>query len=53
VEDSQSAEAGISDAEYVDGWTGSRPIESTAAAHYLFYAATPTGWNGRLIDVYA
>jgi hypothetical protein len=53
VEDSQSDEAGISDAEYVDGWTGSRPVETTAAANYLFYATAPTSWNGRLINVYA
>jgi hypothetical protein len=53
VEDSQSDETGTSLGEYVSGWTGSRPIESTAATHYLFYAAAPAAWNGRLINVYA
>jgi hypothetical protein len=53
VEDSQSDDTGTSRGEYVDGWAGSRPVESTATAHYLFYAAAPAGWNGRLIDVYA
>src|SRR5580658_5794735 len=51
VEDSQSDET-ASAGEYVSGWAGSRPIESTAIAHYLFYAAAPAGWSGRLIDVY-
>jgi hypothetical protein len=52
VEDSQSDET-ASAGEYVSGWAGSRPIESTAIAHYLFYAAAPAAWSGQLIDVYA
>jgi len=52
VEDSQS-DATASAGEYVSGWAGSRPVESTAIANYLFYAAAPAGWSGRLIDVYA
>jgi hypothetical protein len=52
VEDSQS-DGTASAGEYVSGWAGSRPIERTAIAHYLFYAAAPAGWSGRLIDVYA
>jgi len=52
VEDSQSDETGLA-CEYVSGWAWSRPIESTAIAHYLFYSASPAGWSGRLIDVYA
>jgi len=52
VEDSQSDET-ASASEYVSGWAGSRSLESTAIAHYLFYAAAPAGWSGRLIDIYA
>jgi hypothetical protein len=52
VEDSQSDETAVA-GEYVSGWFGSRPVESTAIAHYLFYAAAPAGWSGRLLDVYA
>jgi hypothetical protein len=52
VEDSQSDET-ASAGEYVSGWAGSSPIESTAIAHYLFYAAAPAAWSGQLIDVYA
>ncbi len=53
VEESQSDEAGSSAAEYLSGWAWSRPLESTAVAHYLFYAAGLTGWTARLIDLYA
>jgi hypothetical protein len=53
VEDSQSDETGPSDAEYVSGWAWNRPVESTAVAHYLSYAAGPAAWSGRLIDLYA
>jgi hypothetical protein len=53
VEDSQSGDTGRSVWEYVSGWAGSRPVGSTAVAHYLFYAADPAGWRGRLIDLYA
>jgi hypothetical protein len=52
VEDSQSDET-VSASEYVSGWAWSRPVESTAIANYLFYAAAPAGWSGRLLDVYA
>ena len=50
VEDSQSDETA---SEYVSGWAWSRPVASTAIAQYLFYAAAPAGWSGRLIDLYA
>ena len=50
VEDSQSEETA---SEYVSGLAWSRPVESTAIAHYLFYAAAPAVWSGRLINVYA
>jgi hypothetical protein len=57
VEDSQSDGAtdatGPSDAEYVSGWAGSRSVESTAVAHYLFYAGSPASTSGQLINVYA
>jgi hypothetical protein len=53
VEDSQSDEARNSGGEYVSGWAWSSPVERTAVAHYLFYAASPSGGNGRLIDLYA
>jgi hypothetical protein len=57
VEDSQSDEtadeADPSRGQYVSGWAWSRPIESTAVAHYLSYAASPAAWSGWLIDVYA
>jgi len=52
VEDPQNDETGFS-GEYVSGWAWSRPAESTAVAHYLSYAASPAGWSGRLIDLYA
>ncbi len=53
VEDSQSDETGRSDWEYVSGWAWSLPVESTAVAHYLSYAAGAASWNGRLINLYA
>ena len=53
VEDSQSDETGRSGWEYLSGWAWSHSVERTAVAHYLFYAASPAGWSGRLIDVYA
>jgi hypothetical protein len=53
VEDSQSGETGRSDWEYVSGWAWSRPLELTAIAHYLSYAAGPANGRGRLIDLYA
>jgi hypothetical protein len=53
VEDSQSDETGPSAGEYVSGWAWSRPVESTAVAQYLSYAAGLAAWSGRLIDVYA
>ena len=52
VEDSQN-DATVSASEYVSGWAGSRPVESTAIASYLFYAAARAGWSGQLINVYA
>jgi hypothetical protein len=53
VEDSQSDETGGSGWEYVSGWAWNRLAESTAVLHYLSYAAAPTSWSGRLIDLYA
>jgi hypothetical protein len=53
VDDSQSDEAGLSGWEYVSGWAWSRPVELTAIAHYLSYAAGPANGRGRLIDLYA
>ncbi len=53
VEDSQSDATGSSDWEYVSGWPWSSPAQRTAVAQYLAYANGPTGWNGRLIDLYA
>ena len=53
VEDSQNDQTGHSAWEYVSGLVWSRPIESTAVAHYLFYAAGPASWSGRLINLYA
>jgi hypothetical protein len=53
VDDSRSHETGNSGEEYVSGWAWSPPVESTAIAHYLFYAAAPAGWSGRLINLYA
>lgn len=51
--DSQTDETGPSPWEYVSGWAFSRPVEITAVAHYLSYAAGLAGWNGRLINLYA
>ncbi|MFZ1010493.1 MAG: hypothetical protein WAN65_26875 [Candidatus Sulfotelmatobacter sp.] len=53
VDDSQSDETGRSDGEYVSGWPWSYSVGGTAIAHYLFYAANPAGWSGRLINLYA
>jgi hypothetical protein len=53
VEDSGSEDTGRSAGEYVSGWTWSRSVGNIAVAHYLFYAASPTAWSGRLIDLYA
>ncbi len=53
VDDSQSDETGRSGWEYLSGWAWSHSVELTAIAHYLFYAAGPAGWSGRLIDLYA
>src|SRR5258708_27311714 len=50
VEDSQSDGTGGSGWEYVSGWAWSRPIERTAVAHYLAYAASLASRSGRLID---
>jgi hypothetical protein len=52
-DDSQSDATGSAAAEYVSGWSGSYPIERTAVAYYLFYAAAPANGNGQLINVYA
>jgi hypothetical protein len=51
-EDSESDETGRTGWGYVSGWAWSRLVESTAVAHYLFYAGDPAGWSGRLIDLY-
>ncbi|MGB2602769.1 MAG: hypothetical protein WBC78_04200 [Candidatus Sulfotelmatobacter sp.] len=53
VEDSQSDETGRSGGEYVSGLAWSRPVERTAVAQYLSYAAGHADWSGRLIDLYA
>jgi hypothetical protein len=53
VEDSQSDETERSGWEYLSGWGWSHSVERTAIAHYLFYAAGPAVWSGRLIDMYA
>jgi hypothetical protein len=51
--ESQSDETGPSVWEYVSGWAGTRPLEITAVAHYLSYAAGLASWSGRLINLYA
>jgi hypothetical protein len=54
VENSENDETGHSGGgEYVSGWGWGSPLESTAVAHYLFYAGVPSGWRGQLIDLYA
>jgi hypothetical protein len=57
VEDSQgdgaSGETRSSAWEYVSGSAWSPPVERTAAAHYLMYAARFTSGNGQLLNVYA
>jgi hypothetical protein len=52
-DDSQSDETRGSGWEYVSGWAWSYSVGRTAIAHYLFYAADPAGWSGRLINLYA
>src|ERR1700678_1825815 len=46
--DSQSDETGGSGWGYLSGWAWSHSVESTAVAHYLFYAVGPAGWSGQL-----
>jgi hypothetical protein len=53
VEDSPGNEKERSAWDYVSGWVWSNLVESTAAAHYLSYAASPASWSGQLIDLYA
>jgi hypothetical protein len=53
LEDSQRDQTGSSGGEYVSGWTWSPPVERTAVAHYLSYAAGSAGSSARLIDLYA
>jgi len=53
LEDSQSDGTGRSGWQYLSGWAWSYSVERTAIAHYLFYAAGPARWSGRLIDLYA
>jgi len=53
VEDSQGNDTGRSGWGYLSGWAWSHSVERTAVAHYLFYAAGPSSWSGRLIDLYA
>lgn len=58
VEDSQSDDTqgdgtGRSGWQYVSGLAWSGLVESTAIAHYLFGAANPANWSGRLINLYA
>ncbi len=52
-DDTQSDETGRSGWQYVSGLAWSGLIESTAIAHYLFGAANPASWSGRLINLYA
>jgi hypothetical protein len=52
-EATQNGDAGRSGWQYVSGLAWSGLIESTAIAHYLFGAANPASWGGRLIDLYA
>ena|ERR1700685_1787416 len=53
VEDFTSDQTGVSDSEYVSGWFWSASHARTALDHYLFYAANPTIWRGRSVDLYA
>jgi hypothetical protein len=53
VEDSNGDAAGRSGGECVSGLGWGRPVESSVIAQYLFYSASPAGWRGRYIDVYA
>jgi|SRR5271157_1216417 len=52
VQDSPNDETN-SGGEYVSGRAWSRPVESTAIAQYLFYAAGLAGRSVRILDVYA
>ncbi|MGC2258206.1 MAG: hypothetical protein WA594_07880 [Candidatus Sulfotelmatobacter sp.] len=52
-DDTQSDDTGRSGWQYVSGLAWSGLVESTAIAHYLFSAANPASWSGRLIDLYA
>jgi hypothetical protein len=52
VEDSQADETGRQ-GEYLSGWSWTHSIERSVIAHYLSYVASPAGWTGRLIDLYA
>jgi hypothetical protein len=52
-EDTQGDETGRSGWQYVSGLAWSGLVESTAIAHYLFGAANPANWSGRLINLYA
>jgi hypothetical protein len=52
VDDPQSDEA-ASAVEYLPAWAWSDPIERTAIAHYLFYAAGFASGIGWLVNLYA
>ncbi len=51
--DSPSDGTGSLGWEYVSGWAGSRPVQSTVIAQYLSYAGGPARLSGRLIDLFA
>jgi len=53
LQNSQSDDSERSGWQYLSGWAWSHSVERTAVAHYLFYAAGPSSWSGRLIDLYA
>jgi hypothetical protein len=53
VEDPPSNDTARSAWQHLSGWAWSHSVERTAIAHYLFYAASPAGWRGQLIDLYA
>jgi hypothetical protein len=52
-QDTHSEDTGCSGWQYVSGLAWSGLVESTAIAHYLFSAANPASWSGRLINLYA
>ncbi|MGA7303067.1 MAG: hypothetical protein WBX10_22290 [Candidatus Sulfotelmatobacter sp.] len=52
-DDTQGDGTGRSGWQYVSGLAWSGLVESTAIAHYLFGAANPANWSGRLINLYA